>query len=66
MNCLPPHFEMGTKADVSFQGKKKLLKYLVSSTQMRTTELFSSRTSYSYYLLEESTASDTVLELEQP
>lgn len=50
MNCLPPHFEMGTKADVSFQGKKKLLKYLVSSTQMRTTELFSSRTSYSYYL----------------
>lgn len=33
MNCSPSHFEMGTKADISFQEKKRLLKYLVRSTQ---------------------------------
>lgn len=61
MTCLPPHFEIGTKTDVSLQRKKKFLKYLVNSTQMNILQKdyrvlhLSSRTvqipwSKSYYL----------------
>lgn len=69
MNCSPPHFEVGTKGDISFQGKKKFLKYLGSSAQkayraLQIQQYWShdpTATTYGF-ILEESPASDTAPE----